>query len=41
MVTELMNEMSVVSINERAAEEYYKRALETEKEGNHEKAVEF
>jgi DNA-directed RNA polymerase subunit alpha len=36
-----MNEMSVVSINERAAEEYYKRALETEKEGNHEKAVEF
>src|SRR5215212_4330786 len=36
-----MSEMSVASINERAAEEYFKRALEAEKEGNHEKAVEF
>ncbi len=33
--------MTVSSINERAAEEYYRRALEAEKEGNHEKAVEF
>ena len=32
---------SVASINERAAEEYYKRGLEAEKEGNHEKGVEF
>ena len=36
-----MPEMSVASINERAAEEYYKRGLEAEKEGNHEKALEF
>lgn len=36
-----MNEMSVTSINERAAEEYYRRALDAEKEANHEKAVEF
>src|SRR3989440_7731462 len=36
-----MSEMSVASINERAAEEYYKRGLEAEKDGNHEKAVEF
>src|SRR3989442_13617715 len=36
-----MSEMSVASINERAAEEYYKRGLEAEKEGNHEKALEF
>ena len=36
-----MSEMSVASINERAAEEYYKRGLDAEKEGNHEKAVEF
>src|SRR5438046_10005105 len=35
-----MSEMSVASINERAAEEYYKRGLDTEKEGTHEKAVE-
>ena len=33
--------MSVASINERASEEYYKRGLDAEKEGNHEKAVEF
>src|SRR4051794_7665948 len=36
-----MSEMSVASINERAAEEYYKRGIEAEKEGNHEKAIEF
>src|SRR3954469_2318622 len=36
-----MSEMSVASINERAAEEYYKRGTEAEKEGNHEKAIEF
>src|SRR2546429_500811 len=36
-----MSEMSVASINERAAEEYYKRGIEAEKDGNHEKAVEF
>ena len=36
-----MSEMSVSSINERAAEEYFKRAHEAEKEGNHEKAVDY
>jgi DNA-directed RNA polymerase subunit alpha len=36
-----MNESAVLSINERAAEEFYRRALENEKDGNHEKAVEF
>jgi DNA-directed RNA polymerase subunit alpha len=36
-----MSEMTVSSINERAAEEYYRRGLDAEKEGNHEKAVEF
>src|SRR5213593_3019557 len=36
-----MSEMSVASINERAAEEYFKRGQEAEKEGNHEKAIEF
>src|SRR5438067_2920549 len=36
-----MSEMSVASINERAAEEYFKRGVEAEKEGNHEKAIEF
>src|SRR5438874_13422546 len=36
-----MSEMSVASINERAAEEYFKRGTESEKEGNHEKSVEF
>ena len=30
-----------MSINERAAEEYFRRALDSEKEGNHGKAVEF
>jgi len=36
-----MNEMTVTSINERAAEEFYRRGQEQEKEGNHEKASEF
>jgi DNA-directed RNA polymerase subunit alpha len=36
-----MQDMTVTSINERAAEEYYRRALDAEKEGIHEKAVEF
>jgi len=36
-----MNEMTVSSINERAAEEYFRRAAENETAGNHEKAVEF
>ena len=36
-----MSEMSVASINERAAEEYFKRANEAEKEGNHERSIEF
>ena len=36
-----MSEMSVASINERASEEYFKRGLEAEKEGNHERAIEF
>src|SRR3954451_15402880 len=36
-----MHETTVNSINEKAAEEYYKRGLDAEKDGNHEKAVEF
>ncbi len=36
-----MSEMTVTSINERAAEEYYRRGQDAEKEGNHERAVEF
>src|SRR5688572_32901302 len=36
-----MNEMTVSSINERAAEEFYRRGQEQEKDGNHEKAAEF
>jgi DNA-directed RNA polymerase subunit alpha len=36
-----MNDTTVTSINERAAEEYYRRGLEADKEGNHEKSVEF
>ena len=36
-----INEMTVTSINERAAEEFYRRGQEQEKEGNHEKAAEF
>jgi DNA-directed RNA polymerase subunit alpha len=36
-----MNEMTVSSINERAAEEYYRRGLEAYNDGNHERATEF
>jgi DNA-directed RNA polymerase subunit alpha len=36
-----MADSSVNTINERAADEYYKRGLEAEKEGNHEKSVDF
>ncbi len=36
-----MSEMTVSSINERAADEYFNRALDAEKEGNTEKSVEF
>jgi len=36
-----MSEMTVASINERAADEYYRRGLDAENQGNHEKAVEF
>src|SRR3982750_1375534 len=36
-----INEMQVTSINERAAEEYYRRGQDAEKEGNHERAAEF
>src|ERR1700761_1767705 len=32
---------TVSSINERAADEFYKRGLDSEKEGNHEKSVDF
>lgn len=34
-------DLNVASINERAAEEYFRRGLEAEKEHNHEKAVDF
>ncbi|HEV7298263.1 MAG TPA: DNA-directed RNA polymerase subunit alpha C-terminal domain-containing protein [Tepidisphaeraceae bacterium] len=33
--------MSVLSINERAAEEYFRKAKEADAAGNHEKAIEF
>ncbi len=36
-----MNDTTVTSINERAAEEYYRRGLDSEKEGLHEKSVDF
>jgi DNA-directed RNA polymerase subunit alpha len=36
-----MSEATIASINERASEEYYRRGLEADKEGNHERAVEF
>lgn len=36
-----MSEMTVTSINDRAAEEYYRRGLDAEKEGNHERAAEM
>jgi DNA-directed RNA polymerase subunit alpha len=34
-------DLNVSSINERAAEEFFRRSLEAEKENNHEKAVDF
>jgi DNA-directed RNA polymerase subunit alpha len=36
-----MSEATVSSINERAAEEYYRRGQDSEQQGLHEKAVEF
>jgi DNA-directed RNA polymerase subunit alpha len=36
-----MSEMTVSSINERAAEEYFRRGQDSENQGIHEKAVEF
>src|SRR3984885_12171021 len=36
-----MSELTVSSINDRAAEEYFRRGVEAEKEGNHEKSVEY
>lgn len=36
-----MTDMHVTSINERAAEEFYRRGLESENQGLHEKAVDF
>ena len=36
-----MSDSNANTINERAADEYYKRGLESEKEGGHEKSVDF
>src|SRR3954470_11097655 len=36
-----MSELAVATINERAAEEYFRKAQEAETAGQHEKAVEF
>lgn len=36
-----MNDATVTSINERAAEEFFRRAIDAEKEGLHEKAVDY
>ncbi|HZL35019.1 MAG TPA: DNA-directed RNA polymerase subunit alpha C-terminal domain-containing protein [Tepidisphaeraceae bacterium] len=36
-----MSEMTVASINERASEEYFRRGLEADQQGNHEKAAEY
>jgi len=36
-----MSEATVASINERAADEYFRRGLEAEQTGNHEKAAEY
>jgi DNA-directed RNA polymerase subunit alpha len=36
-----MSESTVISINERAAEEYFKRAQEAEVQGQHPRAIEF
>jgi DNA-directed RNA polymerase subunit alpha len=37
----IMSESAVVSINERASEEFYRKGLDAEAQGLHEKAVEF
>jgi DNA-directed RNA polymerase subunit alpha len=37
----MATDLNVATINERAAEEFFRRGLEAEKEGNHEKAVDF
>jgi DNA-directed RNA polymerase subunit alpha len=36
-----MHDTTATTINEKAAEEYYRRGLDSEKDGNHEKGVEF
>lgn len=36
-----MSDMTAISINERAAEEYFRRGSDAEKDGNHEKALDF
>src|SRR4051812_48348982 len=36
-----MSEMTVTSINERAAEEFYRKGQEAEQQGQHERAVDF
>jgi len=36
-----MSDMTVASINERAAEEFFRKGVESEKEGNHEKALDL
>src|SRR3954464_8368471 len=36
-----MSEMTVTSINDRAAEEFYRKGLDAEKDGNQEKAAEL
>src|SRR5882724_7844367 len=36
-----MSEMTVTSINDRAAEEYFRKGQEAEAQGNHEKGVEL
>lgn len=36
-----MSQLTALSINEKAAEEYHRRAMDAEKDGNHEKAVDF
>ena len=36
-----MSETASATINERASEEFYKKAQEAESQGLHEKAVEF
>jgi DNA-directed RNA polymerase subunit alpha len=36
-----MNDVTVISINERASEEFFRRGIDAEKDASHEKAVEF